>query len=149
MTAKEYLKQLRCYEIKLAQLEEQIKELRVLSTGGGSLGNNPDKVQSSVHNNSMNKVVKYVDLENELLVKQVEYAKLKNKIISEIHQLEDSRYVQILYMHYVNCKRLEEIACQMRKSNGEPYSYDHINTLHGEALIEFDKIISKPHGNPI
>jgi transcriptional regulator GlxA family with amidase domain len=72
----------------------------------------------------------------------------RHRIIGEIHMLTDARYIQILYLHYVEDKKLEDVAEMMVKTNGEPYSYDHIASLHGMALREFDRIILKSHGNP-
>ena len=60
--------------------------------------------------------------------------------------LNDARYIQILYLHYVEGKRLEDVAEIMVKTNGKPYSYDHIASLHGMALQEFDRVILKSHG---
>lgn len=149
MTAKEYLKQLRCYEIKINQLSEEVKNLKILAVGGGSLSMDPNKVQTSIPGDKMSeKVSKYVDMENELLELQVEYQALRMEIINEIHQLNDSRYIQILYLKYLKNLRLEQIACEMHKSNGDAYSFDHINTLHGEALQEFDKKILNPIETP-
>ena len=51
-------------------------------------------------------------------------------------------------LKYVKNLRLEQIACEMHKSNGDAYSFDHINTLHGEALQEFDKKILNPIETP-
>ena len=71
----------------------------------------------------------------------------RHRIIGEIHTLADARYIQILYLHYVEGKKLEDVAEIMVKTNGKPYSYDHIASLHGMALQEFDRIILKSHGN--
>lgn len=146
MKAKDYLKQLKVYQVKIDQMNEEINNLKIIATGTGSLGNNPDKVQSSrsCEDKMADMVSRYSDMELEMQTVRWEYAKLRQKIISEIHLLTDSRYIQILYLHYVDNKRLEEIACSMTKANGDSYSFDHINALHGEALIEFEKKILNP-----
>ena len=72
----------------------------------------------------------------------------RHRIIGEIHTLTDARYIQILYLHYVEGKKLEDVAEIMIKPNGKSYSYDHIASLHGMALQEFSKVILKSHGNP-
>ncbi|MBQ0143308.1 MAG: hypothetical protein KBT06_11045 [Prevotellaceae bacterium] len=145
MKAKDYLKQVKQYQIMIDQLTTEIADLRIMAIGSGSNGISADKVQSSpaIEDKMAAGVAKYVDLENELLNKRWEYAKLRCKVLNEIHELTDSRFIQILYLHYVLGKRLEEIACIMRKSNGEPYSYDHINALHGEALIAFQEVLDE------
>ena len=72
------------------------------------------------------------------------FIRLKSRIIDEIHELDDYRYVELLYRKYIQYMRLEEISCKMKKRNGEPYSYDHIAALHGEALKSFSEIIKIP-----
>mgnify|MGYP003295583524 CR=1 FL=1 len=145
MKAKEYLKQIQQYQIMLEQLSEEIHNLKIVAAGCKAISNDPNKVQASaaVEDKMATQVVKYVDLENNLQLQRWEYAKLRCKIIAQIHELKDCRHMQILYLHYVDSKRLEEIACIMRKSNGDPYSYDHINALHGEALIAFQEVIDE------
>ena len=148
MTAREYLLQLKLLAIKIDQLQEERSQL-IASATMTSVSLNPDKVQTSQTGGKVSRAMdKYVDLEKSISRMIDRYVKLKHDIISEIQSLQDARYVELLYLRYVpnenhRVKRLEEIACIMRKPNGEPYSFDHIAHLHGEALQEF----WKQHGN--
>jgi transcriptional regulator GlxA family with amidase domain len=117
--------------------------------GNGSPRLSRDRVQTSVSGDTMGeKLAECADIQAEIdaLIKKL--VADRHRIIGEIHMLTDARYIQILYLHYVDDKKLEDVAEMMVKTNGEPYSYDHIASLHGMALREFDRIILKSHGNP-
>ena len=149
MTAKEYLRQLKRLEIKIDQRRQERDRLLSDAMGNGSPRLSRDRVQTSVSGDTMgDKLAECADIQAEIdaLIKKL--VADRHRIIGEIHTLTDARYIQILYLHYVDGKRLEDVAETMVKTNGEPYSYDHIASLHGMALQEFDRIILKSHGNP-
>ena len=149
MTAKEYLRQIRILDIKIKQRTEEQIRLRSDAMQNGSPQLSADKVQTSITGDRMGDLLTTcAALEAEIKDLIKNFVNLRHKIIGEIQSLQDRRYVEILYLHYVDYKRLEEIACIMKKTNGEPYSYDHIASLHGYALQEFERIILKSHGNP-
>ena len=149
MTAKEYLRQIKRLEIKIDQRRQERDRLLSDAMGNGSPRLSRDRVQTSVSGDTMGeKLAECADIQKEIdaLIKKL--VADRHRIIGEIHMLTDARYIQILYLHYVEGKRLEDVAEMMVKTNGEPYSYDHIASLHGMALQEFDRIILKSHGNP-
>ena len=150
MNAKEYLEQVRLLDGRITRKIEEKEYLRNLATGVGSFGMNPDKVQSSINlHKTEDAITKYVDLEAEIDKMIDHFVDVRDKIINEIHMLDDNRYEELLYLKYIGKQeteggkihyyRLEEIACTMRKTNGDHYSFDHIAHLHGEALQEFWK----------
>lgn len=150
MNAKEYLEQVRLLDGRITRKIEEKEYLRNLATGVGSFGLNPDKVQSSINlHKTEDAITKYVDLEAEIDRMIDHFVDVRDKIINEIHELNDNRYEELLYLKYIGRQehdggkihyyRLEEIACTMRKTNGDHYSFDHIAHLHGEALQEFWK----------
>lgn len=149
MTAKEYLRQLKILKIKIDQRRQERDRLIAEAMGNSSPRLTADKVQSSGAGDQMgDKLADAADIQNEIDWLINKLIADRHRIISEIHTLTDARYIQILYMHYVEDKKLEDVAAVMIKPNGKPYSYDHIASLHGIALQEFDRIILKSHGNP-
>lgn len=149
MTAKEYLRQLKNLEVKIAQRRLERDSLLSDAMGNGSPRLSRDKVQTSISGDTMgDKLAEAADIQHEVdwLINRL--IAERHRIIGEIHTLNDARYIQILYLHYVEGKRLEDVADIMRKPNGRPYSYDHIASLHGMALQKFDRIVLKSHGNP-
>ena len=149
MTAKEYLRQLKNLEVKIGQRRLERDRLIAEAMGNSSPRLTVDKVQTSISGDTMGeKLADAADIQREVEWLINKLIADRHRIIGEIHTLTDARYIQILYLHYVEGKKLEVVAETMTKSNGEPYSYDHIASLHGMALQEFDRIILKSHGNP-
>ena len=132
MNAKTYLKQLKILDTNINQRIKEVNDLKLMATGTGSLGINPNKTQSSISNDKMsNTVVKYIDLEHKINQMIDHFIDQKDKIISEIQALSDDRYIQILYARYVEFKSFEQIAVDMC------YEYKWLCKLHGYALKEF------------
>lgn len=67
------------------------------------------------------------------------YTHERERIADMIGQLSDGRHRQLLTLRYLDFKRLEDIACIMRRRNGAFYSYQHIRRMHGCALAEFTR----------
>ncbi len=152
MTAREYLNQIRLLDVKIRQKREERAYLQSIASGNKSQVLNADKVQSSGSQSRMeDTVIRYTDLEQDIDRMIRQYIDMRDHIINQIHQLEEAKYVELLQYKYVGVPRgedgrieylrLEEIACIMKKSNGMPYSYQHIKSLHGEALKEFSRVI--------
>ena len=148
MTAKEYLRQIKNLEIKIAQRRLERDQLIADAMGNGSPRLTVDKVQSSAAGDQMgDKLADAADIQHEIEWLINKLVADRHRIIGEIHTLTDARYIQILYLHYVEGKKLEDVAEAMVKTNGKSYSYDHIASLHGLALQEFNRVILKSHGN--
>ena len=148
MTAKEYLRQLKNLEVKIEQRRRERDRLLSDAMCNGSPRLTPDKVQTSISGDTIgDKLAEAADIQREVEWLINRLIADRHRIIGEIHTLNDARYIQILYLHYVEGKKLEDVAEIMIKPNGKHYSYDHIASLHGMALQEFDRIILKSHGN--
>lgn len=140
MDAKEYLNQIKVYNIRIRQMQEELARLESIANNTTS-GISPDKVQSSPDKSKREKaIVKMVDLKKKLTAMIVEQEEKRIEIMKEIHRLSDSRYIEILYLRYVKEIRVEDIADIMVKPDGSEYSIDHLNRLHGQALNAFRQI---------
>lgn len=135
MTAKEYLKQLELLNEMINQKVSQVDELREMAMGGGmGIRYDKDPVQTSVSADAgTNKIIKYIDLENEVNADIDRYVDLKNRIINQIHGIKNVNHMKLLYKRYVEFKRLEVISVEMN------FSYDHTRRLHGYALLDFER----------
>lgn len=145
MTAKEYLMQLQTLDLKISQKIDEASQIHSALQGRG-VSYDGVHVQTSPQNSQEDTILRCIDMEADINDMISQYLGQKDLIINQIHELGDPLYIQILYMHYVpderhRVKRLEDIAVCMKKPNGDSYSYDHINRLHGEALQEFDRKI--------
>lgn len=132
MTAKEYLRQIEMLDVKIKQKQAQVEDLRDRAQSVGGQQTDSVRVQSSKQGDTIGrKVVRYAALEEEIEVYTRELLRLKNKIINQIQELQDVRYVELLFKRYVERKKLELIAVEMN------YDYDYVRALHGYALIDF------------
>lgn len=134
MTAKEYLRQIAILDAKIHRRKLQVEELKTAATHITTMFDD-NKVQAG-HNASdriADIVAEWVVKEEELTYLVNELIRLKDKIIGEIHQLDDVRYIQILEMRYVDQYTFERIAVEMQ------YDIRWVYRLHGFALQEFTK----------
>ena len=148
MDAKSYLDQIRMLDKRINRKIEEKEVLKSIATSTGRFNMDPNKVQSSINlHKTEEAITRYIDMESEIDQMIDELVVLRDRIINEIHELDDVRYEELLYLKYVgkldentdriHYLRLEEIACTMIKSNGDHYSFDHIAHMHGEALQKF------------
>jgi hypothetical protein len=134
MTAKEYLQQIhrlseeiRCNRRRISEIESDISGLKAIDYSGDKVGGSGDPDQMA------SKIARLVDLEQRIADETVELQEKKGKIIKEIRQLKDARYVTLLTTRYVNCDMWERIAVDMHLTIRRVYQ------MHGEALKAFEK----------
>lgn len=148
MTAKEYLRQIQTLDLKINHKMEELQELRAKAVST-TQALSQDRVQSSSSGDKMAGIVEaYVAVEEEIKKMLVAYIRQKGIIIDQIHKVDDPLCIDLLYLRYVRYKSLNEIADILKKPSGEPYSYDHIVSMHGKALQKFQKILSESHKIP-
>lgn len=137
MTAKKYLTQLMKLDEQIKQKQSQVEELKEMMGNIGSFDYSEERVQSSGSCKSQveESTVRLLELENEVKEDIIRFALMKDKMIKEIHQLAEPNYIKLLFKRYVEFKRLEEIAVEMK------YTYEYTRKLHGDALQNFQNII--------
>ena len=139
VNAKQYLLQLQMLDTKINQKIEESAQLRSIIQGRG-MSYDSERVQTSSANIQENTIVKYLDLEREIDKMIDDYVDQKDKIINQIHELSDVRYIRILFDRYVpdekgHTKSFEQISVDMN------YNYTYVCDLHGQALLAFAEVI--------
>lgn len=135
MKAKEYLEQVILLNEKIHQKQLQYNELLQTAVSIGAIRYDKEKVQASTSSDKIdNTVSRYMDLQNEINQDINRFIALRNKIIDEIQKLSNVKFVKILFMRYIQNKKLEEIAVELN------YSYQYVRKLHGYALNSFTKM---------
>lgn len=136
MKAKEYLMQIEILSVKIEQKKQRAKEYRDLAAlCSGGFDYSKERVQTSNLGGQIeDRIIRYVSLESEITENIFMLQQMKDKITGEIHNLNNSDYIILLYKRYVECKTLGQISKDMH------YSYDRIRHMHGNALMEFEKI---------
>lgn len=135
MKAKEYLMQIEILSVKIEQKKQRAKEYRDLALCSGGFDYSKERVQTSnLEGQIEDRIIQYVSLESEITENIFMLQQMKDKITGEIHNLNNSDYIILLYKRYVECKTLGQISKDMH------YSYDRIKHMHGNALMDFEKI---------
>lgn len=139
MTAKERLNKIEKQTAIVNNLEKEIRRLQAnakavsspnYSIGGGNTSESGGKY-------------KLIDSSIDMLLKLFDAYEKENRIrfeiIGEIHQLDNAKYIKLLYKRYAEFKKFSVIAKEMN------YDEDYVKVLHGKALKEFEKDHTKSH----
>lgn len=133
MTAKEYLQQVKLKGVVVANLQREKENIRQLMYSiGGGVG--VERVQTSRNNDKFGTLYGRMDeKESQIDEKLLELIEFKLKVSGEINGLNDARYINLLYMRYMDFRSWDEIAIDMK------YSTRHVLKVHKEALAEFEQ----------
>lgn len=134
MKAKEYLQQLQRLDTVINQKIKEVHDLRLQAQSGGGFDYSKERVQSSPSGDApfVKPICRIIDLEAEINAEIDRYVDEKHRIINQIQGLKNSKYIEILYKHYVEFKRLEVVAVEMN------FTYQYVLNMHGYALKEFE-----------
>ena len=115
MTAKEYLQQLQRLDVMIDQRIQEKTDLRARLFGMGSRDYSKERVQTGSSGNAAYeaKVIRMIDLETEIDDLIDQYVDLKHQIIGEIQGMKKPDHIRLLYLKYVENRKLEQIADEM------------------------------------
>lgn len=134
MRAKEYLREIRRLEIRVRQKKEEIELIREQASCLPSTDLKQDRIQTSPDGQGFTRLIdRAASLEQELQQDIEELQKVRHERIMMIHQLEDPKQAELLFLRYVRDRSLDYIADYME------LSYDRVRHMHGEALQIFQK----------
>lgn len=136
MKAKEYLGQIRKYDVLIANKTETVARLREQAT---SITAKTDKVnvQTTARNDKLEAtIVKIIDLENGILKDIERLTELKGEVTRVIDAVNDADLINLLYKRYVHYEEWATIAEEMN------FSEQHVLRLHGKALLRVQDIIN-------
>lgn len=113
--------------------EEYIQRLRD-SLGVVGIRYDKERMQSSPEPDKFAKIFGQIFEEEEKLQQMKDDLALKRvEIINQIHQLEDSKHQNVLYIVYVDGKNLKKAAQAMS------FSYEYVKEIHIAALQAFEE----------
>lgn len=140
MGAKEILRKLPLLQWRIQSKKEQLKELQDARDNIG-INTEEERVQggSGTHSRLEEMTVKLLDMQQELEDEIFQYVVEKNKAVSMIETLEDSRMEKILYYRYVQGKSWDWIIYESDVEYGDRQVY----RLHGLALAKLDAQLQK------
>ena len=139
MTTKQYLNQIHRIDKMINNKLSEIYQLKNLACSI-SVSADSDRVQTSSNQDPLgNAVAKIVDLENEVNDCIDEFSEKRRKIITQIDSIEDQMQYQVLFSIYIERKTFEKIA------DDNEYSVRQILRIHGEALLQFEKLFGEEY----
>ena len=128
-----YLCQIKILDTKIKQKQEQYEQLYESAHSVGAVRYDKEPVQTSRTGDAFEKsVIRYLELEKEIKNETLNFQEIKQKIINEIQELDDDRFINLLYKKYVEYKPMNMIAEEMC------YSYDYVKELHRNSLKAFE-----------
>ena len=128
-----YLCQIKILDTKIKQKQEQYNQLYESAHSVGAVRYDREPVQTSKTNDAIERsIIRYLELEEEIKDETLNFQKTKHKIINEIQELDDDRFINLLYKKYVEYKPMNMIAEEMC------YSYDYVKELHRNSLKAFE-----------
>lgn len=135
MTAKEYLQQVKVKNARIRNLQRDKETLRELMFSFGNSGGEGERVQTSPDFDKFGTMYSRIDDKERQITNSInELVDFKLKVSEEIGQLNDERYIDVLYRKYVLCQSWKEISAE------KGYSIRYAQQLNGQALLDFGKI---------
>lgn len=134
MTTKTYLSQIERLDRMIQNKLSEIYQLKTMACSV-TVSNDGERVQNSGDKDRMGSTVaKIVDLERETDELVDSFVRKRNRIIEQIDSIENLDFYHVLSMRYVARDTFETISV---KTN---WSIRKIFSLHGKALLEFEKM---------
>lgn len=133
---KEFLRSYRRQLAKIDIIEQDIETYR------SEAENTTQAINGLPHGSAItdkvgNITAKIVDRTSDALLEREIATDKRKKISNVIRQVNDERYMRVLFERYIKGEKWEQIAVNMG------YDYRYILKLHGRALQEVDKILNQ------
>ena len=133
MTAQEYLEQVKVKEAAIKNLERDRTNLVAMMYSMGGAGSG-ERVQSSKDPDKFGTLYGKIDEKEREIVNEIsKLIDFKLKVSSEINNMKDGRYIELLHRRYIEHESWNAISIDMQ------YSLKHITKLHRRALQEFEE----------
>lgn len=139
MKTQDYLKQIERLDRMIQNKLSEINQLKHIAT---SITITPKEVNvqvSSDKDRMGNAVAKLLDLEKETDKLVDDYIDKRKRIIEQIDNIEDTNMYHVLSERYIMRKDLSVIAVEMG------YSFKQVCRIHGNALVEFERLYGKEY----
>ena len=140
MTAKERLNQIEKQTAIVNNLEKESRRLQANAKAVSSPNYSVSGGNTSESGGKYKLIDSSIDMLLKLFVAYERENRIRFEIIGEIHQLDNAKYIKLLYKRYAEFKKFSVIAREMN------YSEDYIRILHDKALKEFEKRTYKISG---
>lgn len=138
MTTKEYLLQLKTLGTKIEHMQTQLDMLKAAALDNGAIDYSKEKVQTSPEGDRLcDAVSRYIDKDRQITAEIDKLIDLRQKIIKELHCMDNQLYMDILFKRYVQYRKYKDLDAIADELG---YTGEYMRHLHGWALQEFAKI---------
>ena len=136
LDVKEYLLQVKRMERNIQQMKEKLSYHQEAACSiRSSMGNPNGKVQTnSFHNAMEDHIIEAYDLELQIAEKQLVLEQVKQIIINQIQDLENYRFIEVLFCCFILLLKQDDIAKRME------CSLDYVKEVKKNALKEFEAV---------
>ena len=117
--AKVYLQKVEKMDLCIDQKILQLEDLKSIRFNVQAIDYEKERVMCSVANNGFKKSDRYIDLDKEINKEIDDFCDLKQVIINQIQQLDNTTYIDILHKKYIEYKKypnFETIAVEYKKA---------------------------------
>lgn len=138
-STKAYLSQIDRLDRMIQNKFSEINHLKTIATSITIAPKDVNVQISSDKDRMGSAVAKLIDLEKETDKLIDDYIDKRKRIIEQIDSMEDTNMYHVLFEKYVNRKDLSVISVEMG------YSFKQVCRIHGNALVEFERIYGKEY----
>ena len=135
MTAKQYLSRIEKLDMLIESKKDELNSFRNTLPALPSQNLSEERVQTSPQKDASftRSIERVMEMETAIDI----YIAERDRIISKIYKLDNLLQLKILYKRYVRYESLNSISKELK------YSYGAIKNIHGRALSELSKLITK------
>lgn len=137
MDVKQFLSQAYNIDKRIIEKTELVEILRESSASANSTLSPIPIIKSRNFQHMEQKIVKLLDLENEIKNEIVELMNVKLEIVYAICCVETPKYRRLLEQRYLNFKKWDQIAKEMG------YDLRYLHKLHRSALLACNSVLNK------
>lgn len=138
-STKEYLSQIERLDRMIQNKLSEIEQLKNIATSITILPKEVNVQVSSDKDRMGSAIAKLLDLEKETNKMITEYIDKRERIIKQIDSIENTNMYHVLSERYIARKDLSVIAVEMG------YSFKQVCRIHGNALMEFERLYGKEY----
>jgi hypothetical protein len=137
MTAKEYLMQIRDYNLDIRRLQENLEELKITASGLHAITYDGVKVQKSAKDSMTELIATANAMEDQIYQKKIRLIALRNQIITMINCMADQRLAEVLYFRYVRTSGVRPLPMHQVAECLNYKNLKYVTLLHKKALEAF------------
>ena len=112
--------------------KEILQSVAILDAKIENLGKERDKIQQAIEEEEDTR--KLEEIKRRVSKTREQYIEERERIIADIHKLNNPTYIKLLYARYIEGDTMEKVAAKIH------YTWRHTNNLHSDALQAFDRI---------